>query len=61
MEYLWGSGLFSASDFALSFFCIFVPSKLQITVAAAKVRVAPGHASWWSSNELNVHILSHLR
>ena len=28
--------------------------------AAAKVRVAPGHASWWSSNWLNVHALSRL-
>ena len=24
---------------------------------AAKVRVVPGHAFWWSSNELNVHAL----
>ena len=28
--------------------------------AAAKVRVAPGHTSWWSSNRLNVHTLSRL-
>ena len=28
--------------------------------AAAKVRVAPGHTSWWSSNWLNDHALSRL-
>ena len=32
MEYLWGSGLFSTSDFAPFFSCTFVPSELQFTI-----------------------------
>ena len=39
---------------------ILFPYTTNTFEAAAKVRVAPGHASWWSSNWLNVHALSRL-